>query len=331
MLREPEEGIYKMPISFYELKVKEIEDLQKKLVCVDISIIEEKEKSSRISLRLSENVQAEIQVPNHVLKKQQDGSYKMPEEFYQSKFKEVVNLRYLQEKQKMYEEVAQKNGFDVSKRALTGDDLLWYGKVEQTRTYKFSDTAVKYNKELEGKISSEKSEKERVKLIDELLRDKETGAIIREGVTKGGSQYHVHVMVSRHDKTMKDSKNKISLSPLANAKYSKMAKQGAQVGFNRDVFYQKCESLFDEKFDFQRQHSYEQYKQRKDHLRSLRGEGKRFLSKHTGINKIKQELMPFQKIKDQLGIANIPTSFPTSITREAVKVVRKIIDKGLEY
>jgi len=130
---------------------------------------------------------------------------------------------------------------------------------------------------------------------------------------------------------MKDSKNKLSLSPLANARDSKMAKQGAQVGFHRDVFYQKCESLFDEKFDFQRQHSYEQYKQRKDHLRSLRSEGKRFLNKHTGINKIKQELMPFQKIKDQLGIANIPTSFPTSITREAVKVVRKIIDKGLEY
>jgi len=52
--------------------------------------------------------------------------------------------------------------------------------------------------------------------------------------------------------------------------------------------------------------------------------------KHTKVTKIKQEPMSFQKIKDQLNLANIPTNFPTSITKAAIKVIRKIIDKGLE-
>jgi len=331
-LKQEADGSYRMPIDLYDTKVKEIEERDKKLVRIKAKIIDKKEKSVKLRVSLSKDLKTEFYVPKSMLKDQKDGSYKIPETYYQEKVKEILSEKYSKEKQSIYQELAQKKGFDVSKRALRGDDLLWYGKVEQTRTYRWNDKSVKYNQELEKKISNEKSEKERRRLSDQLLKDKDTGAVIKEGVSKGGSQYHVHVMVSRHDKTMKDVNNKISMSPLANARDSKMAQQGAQVGFNRDIFYQKCESLFDTKFDYERkEYSYEHYKQRKDHLRSLRGEGKRFLNKHTGVNKIKQELMPFQKIKDQLGVANIPTSFPTSITKAAVKVVRKIIDKGLEY
>jgi hypothetical protein len=133
--------------------------------------------------------------------------------------------------------------------------------------------------------------------------------------------------------------NKISLSPLANQKGGKLY-NGASVGFNRDLFFQKAETVFDKKFDYNRaeEESYKDYKSKSSNAirigttaNKAKGETLNFLKKHTGINRIKQEISPIQNIKKQLGVSNIPTRIPTSVVEVAYKVAKKIIKKGLSY
>ena len=171
----------------------------------------------------------------------------------------------------------------------------------------------------------------------ELLKDKFTNEIIKEGNSKGGNQHHIHVVVSRHDKTMKNPRNKISLSPLANAKDSKM-QNGARVGFNRKEFAEKAEMVFDQKFEYDRPvtKSFSHYNQqsRNESNRGIdkgKAEVKQFLMKHTGLNSIKANISPLQTIKQELGIANIPTKLPKSLTDLTYKVAKKILTKGFEY
>ncbi len=111
---------------------------------------------------------------------------------------------------------------DNFNRGLSGDDLLYYGKVEHER---------KYNR------------------FDEVVKNRERKA----GDLKEGFQCHVHVVVSR-----KDATNKIRLSPFANHKNSKNVLNGekVQIGFNRKEFVQRSEKKFDEYFGYNRQLSH---------------------------------------------------------------------------
>ncbi len=103
-------------------------------------------------------------------------------------------------------------------KGLTGEDILYYGKVEHERKYSRFDDEVKSG----------------VKKAREL---------------KEGFQSHVHVVVSRKDIT-----NSKRLSPFANHKNSKNLLNGkeVQVGFHRKEFVQKCEAEFDKYFNYDR-------------------------------------------------------------------------------
>lgn len=95
-------------------------------------------------------------------------------------------------------------------------DLLWFGKVENYRYYKHTDKEVKNGTK-------------------------------QKGDRKEGRQMHVQVIVSR-----KDLGNKVKLSPQNTSK-GKNEKHSAKLGqFNRIVFKQSGEEVFDNLFQFER-------------------------------------------------------------------------------
>lgn len=95
-------------------------------------------------------------------------------------------------------------------------DLLWYAKLERNRYYNHTDPEVK-----EG--------------------------IAKVGEPKEGEQMHVQVIVSRKDKT-----NKIKLSPMNNSRGSNKEHSAKISQFNRVVFKNSGEQIFDEMFGFDR-------------------------------------------------------------------------------
>lgn len=97
------------------------------------------------------------------------------------------------------------NRKDGNSKMLTGDDLVWYGKIEYNRYYEGSDPEVK-----EGRA--------------------------KQGDPLPGNNTHIHIIVSRQDKT-KTTK----LSPLVNSKKL----------FHREQFKLKCCEYFDKKYHYQ--------------------------------------------------------------------------------
>ncbi|SDH52615.1 DUF5712 family protein [Mucilaginibacter sp. P19] len=98
----------------------------------------------------------------------------------------------------------------------SNQDLLWFGKLEHYRYYSHKDTEVK-------------------------------NGLQKRGDRKPGEQMHVQVIVSRKDIT-----NSIKLSPMNNSR-GKNTEHSKKVGqFDRSVFKQMGETLFDKQFDFDR-------------------------------------------------------------------------------
>nr|WP_259113687.1 DUF5712 family protein [Chryseobacterium sp. JUb7] len=100
-----------------------------------------------------------------------------------------------------------------------------------------------------------------IKLNNSLHLDRVTQQIVKEGMKKGGDQYHVHIVVSRYDNTP-DKRHKMSLSPLSNKKQGNQADNLRKEGFDRDNFFSKLENRFDEKYNFERENyrSYDHFK-----------------------------------------------------------------------
>ena len=181
-------------------------------------------------------------------------------------------------------------------------------------------------------------------LKSKLELDRHTGEVIKEGAVKGGLNYHTHVIVSRHDRTSVYARDKVSMSPNANNKEGRLG-NGAKIGFHRDEFFKSMERVFDERFEYERPQQ-ERYERRNELSKSAketqhRVEGmiknkiKQEIYKHTGINTIRQELDPRQKIRNVIMPIPLPSSFSTSkvdLIIKAVKLVKGlVIDKGVHY
>lgn len=119
-------------------------------------------------------------------------------------------------------------------RGLTGNDMLYFGKVEHNRYYSRDCQEVR-----EG--------------------------LKKCGDRKEGLQTHVHLIVSRKDIT-----NKIKLSPMAKARNAKNIVNGnkVQIGFDRKKFVQICEKRFDDSFEFKRSnyHTFDHYHTMKNQM-----------------------------------------------------------------
>lgn len=147
-------------------------------------------------------------------------------------------------------------------RGLEGKDIVYFAKIERNRRYHPKDAAnrdaYKVNYAITAKLDKlpEDALRERKELESKFIRDSK-GTVIYPGNEKAGDNTHVHIVVSRRDKSQS-----ISLSPLANSKggLNKLNGKEVKIGFDRDAFVQKIESSFDKIFSYER-NRVEKYKE----------------------------------------------------------------------
>jgi len=268
---------------------------------------------------------------------------------------------YAEKYQELREQKAAELGKDLSVRKMNENDLVWFAKVEEKRTYKGYDNWVIANRKIQKRINElgystrEDVKKEIEDLKKSLFKDRVTGKVIREGMKKGGQQYHVHVIVSRYD-NCPNKRHRKSISPLSNHRSGTVANKNIAVGFNRDEFFKKIEQSFDQKFQFQRTRSYEKFNQQKKERRAaLSINSKKTKAKVKSVGKsvagnvvapVKQELLKNSGIQElsKLNLINglsrelgfrIPLSIPKSPMQMVYKLTRsavgKILDVGKGY
>ena len=104
------------------------------------------------------------------------------------------------------------------KGVKSGADLVYFGKIEHFRKFKGTDKEVVNGKEISGEY-------------------------------KKGLQSHIHIIVSRKDKTQI-----LKLSPTCNEKQTnrKIGNNEYQVGFDRVKWINSNEKIFDEHFNYKR-------------------------------------------------------------------------------
>jgi len=285
----------------------------------------------------------------------QNGRFYLPK--YQLDYKLNIEIKkgiekeYSKIRKEIKEKIWRANGFNPETRKMTKNDLLYFGKVENHRYYKgdnkLDKSKIETNKKILVKIDEIKASnngKENIEtenLRKELFRDKYTGEIIKEGVKKGGNQKHVHIVVSRYDKTNpKHFKN--SMSPITNNKGLDNSK-----GFYRHSFFKSAEIIFDKRYQYERtkEQSYE-YKNEVSKQISGRFKGElngkvvqevsKLLKDSSIVNPIqqmKQEFNPIAKLKQELPFVPLPTSFPKTkleLLMQIGKGLMKTIDQGLK-
>ncbi|WP_020602701.1 DUF5712 family protein, partial [Spirosoma spitsbergense] len=119
-------------------------------------------------------------------------------------------------------------------KGIESKDLIWYAKIEYSRSHTHEDKAVQ-----EGTA--------------------------QKGQPKEGDQTHVHIIVSRFAERQQEGPERTaSLSPLTNHR-----KAGGAIGngFDRVNFIQANERTFDEKFSYQREQT-----ETFDHARAAKSE-----------------------------------------------------------
>jgi hypothetical protein len=99
-------------------------------------------------------------------------------------------------------------------KGMKGKDLLYFGKVEWNRSYKYTDQAVQQGDAIRGDL-------------------------------KPGNQMHVQIIVSRKDKS-----NSKLLSPLNNSSGRNECHSQKFGQFNQVNFKQSCEQAFDQQFTY---------------------------------------------------------------------------------
>lgn len=270
------------------------------------------------------------------------------DENYQSKKNEIMETKALEK------------GFDLSKRAMNESDILWYAKVEQTRTYKADDKWVIENKKKFKQIENFRREGKNIEaeaVARTLKKDNVTNLNVVEGMQKGGLQYHAHVVVSRHEKNVKDKRFKKSLNPLTNQRGGKQFGKEQTFGFNRSEFFKTVEKSFDQTFKYERklEQSYEYRNSKKKFVNNSKAiskvlannlnpsskiinhivkDARQELRKGMGLNEI-DKLNPRKMLSREMGV-NIPLKIPAtkiqalSMTVNLIKnTVSKVIDAGI--
>lgn len=118
-------------------------------------------------------------------------------------------------------------------KGIESKDLVWYAKIEYSRSYTHADQAVQ-------------------------------DGTAQKGQPKEGEQMHVHIIVSRFAERQAEQERSTSLSPLTNHR-----KAGGAIGngFDRVNFIQANERLFDKSFHYGREQT-----ETFDHARAAKSE-----------------------------------------------------------
>ncbi len=165
---------------------------------------------------------------------------------------------------KVMDVYAENFGRKIEGRPLQGEDLLYFAKIEHKRIYKPEEkqhwetyshnyAIRKERTSLKAVLSNIEDKKERRLLEGQIVLEErkfikdEYGTVILPGNKKKGLNTHIHVIVSRKDKS-----GKMSLSPFAKPRQGEVQLNGKayKIGFDRHGFAGKCEALFDRQFGY---------------------------------------------------------------------------------
>lgn len=219
------------------------------------------------------------------------------------------------------------------------DDIKYYAKVEHQRTYKGTDKKVQENQpyatkilqlkndirkihkgDLEGNIKRLKVE---ITRLEKEAPHQQNGKRIVRGMTKEGSQSHIHIIVSRKDMT-----NRYSLSPGSKHKASEVVMSGKKVkrGFNRDEFFKNSEKTFDILFQYKRNYV-ESYAARKAFINNP----DKYFASIMGLP-TNQRVIAFKLLSKtgmNTSLLNIPTN-KVQLVLKAVKNLKRGVDKAIQ-
>lgn len=223
---------------------------------------------------------------------------------------------------------------EVDGKPIEGKDLVYFAKIEYNRRYAIDDPKHResyiYNQEINKEINQYKRDhkifdKKEIKSLEAKYQRDEAGTVILPGNLKPGLNTHVHVIVSR-----KDRNQRVSLSPLANARSSKNHEvngKKVQIGFNRKEFVQNCEIQFDKQFAYNRE-----YKEKFEYKHKSKHEFSKVVNKMIKIPRDEKELARrivtelFDKDKKIQRMMAPVSRMPMS----AEQLQKKIMDKAVD-
>jgi len=223
---------------------------------------------------------------------------------------------------------------EIQGRPISIDDIKYFAKIEQQRTFKGTDKKVRENQpyasqilQLKQEVRSTKSARKifkleaRIATLEKAAPHQQNGKRIVQGMLKDGNQSHIHIIVSR-----KDASNSVSLSPGSKYKASEVVINGKTVkrGFDRDAFFSKAEQTFDKTFGYQRNYV-QSYQSKKDFLKSP----KLYFSTILGLP-TREKAVAFKLLgKSGVPIANIPTN-QVQLALKAIRTLKRGVNVALK-
>ena len=284
----------------------------------------------------AERVIAEIDANTAQLKKREPKFYSLVVSPSQRELKHIGNNT---EKLREYtQEVMQAYAASFYRdRKVTVKDILYFAKLERERTYSEKDREVKENQahaskilEMQHRVRAIKEGREqgdiaqlqeRIQVLEREAPHQQNGKRIVPGMVKEGHQSHIHIIVSRMDRT-----NTHSLSPGSKFRTSETTLHGQPVkqGFDRDKFYRAAEKTFDKQFGYRR-NFVETY-----HARNLLDKDpKRFFSALLGLPASERQAARQLLFKAGINVPTIPTN-KAQLAYKAMMQLKKGIGKALE-
>jgi len=228
---------------------------------------------------------------------------------------------------------------EINGKEITVDNIKYYAKIEHQRTYKGNDKEIRENASYNGKIlrlkneiqqverselkGSVKRKQQQIKQLEKDAPHQLNGKMIVQGMTKEGSQSHIHIIVSR-----KDISNKYSLSPGSKYKASEVVMNGKTVkrGFDRDSFFAASEKTFDKLFDYKRNYV-ETYNARKTFIKNPQQYFANILGLPTNQRAIAFKLL--NKTGMNTSLLNIPTN-KVQLVLKAIKQLKRSVDVAIK-
>jgi hypothetical protein len=284
----------------------------------------------------AERVIAEIDANTAKLKKKEPKFYSLVVSPSQGELKHIGDdpeklRQYTREVMKAYAAAFYRD------KEVTVKDILFFAKLERERTYSEKDKQVKENQayasqilELQHQARAIKEGREqgdiaqlqeRIQVLEREAPHQQKGKRIVPGMAKEGHQSHIHIIVSRMDRT-----NTHSLSPGSKFRTSETTLHGQPVkqGFDRDRFYRAAEKTFDRQFGYKR-NFVETY-----HARNLLDKDpKRFFSALLGLPATERQAARQLLFKAGIQVPTIPTN-KAQLAYKAMMQLKKGIGKALE-
>ncbi len=220
---------------------------------------------------------------------------------------------------------------------VTVDDIMYYAKLEHERTFKGTDKQIVENQPYATKILELKHEirsieegrkngnikklKLKIDRLEAAAPHQQNGKRIVQGMAKEGYQSHIHIIVSRMDKT-----NSFSVSPGSAYKESTTKLNGKKVyrGFNRDKFLKAAEKTFDKTFGYNR-NFVESYKAKK----LFQKDSKKFFFLLTGLSKSEKQVAFSMLGKAGVKIPKIPLN-KAKLALKAFKKLQKGVKRAMQ-